>query len=316
MFLLLLENLSEGILKTRLYRLRTKIYSNFSQIEEGTPHFKNVREIHTEYLTKAYLEQLPSNEPIVFRGLGQKTDAVKLWSFDFFINNYGSYQMPFWGSSFSEKREYQMLSLKEGIQSMKDGDCSRVLYGGHYDILNIQPKLCDDVGLNKISDTQYWGKKISKIYKFFLSCPKHESPTHSELGHILNFQISGSKNWIILPPSETNKLFPVAGKTVYMGSNLYDSCTKLRSSKLSLEGWEVTVNPGDVLYLPPYYWHGVESLDNSISVAYKWATPLMLLRNPLISAFMLSCRNPNFFQMLFRKNETFKLPSKNYLDKE
>lgn len=36
---------------------------------------------------------------------------------------------------------------------------------------------------------------------------------------------------------------------------------------------EFTLEPGEMLYLPPFWWHQVESLEPAISVSFWWALP-------------------------------------------
>ena len=36
---------------------------------------------------------------------------------------------------------------------------------------------------------------------------------------------------------------------------------------------EVTINPGDILYVPPFYWHSVQNhTDRTFAIATRWTT--------------------------------------------
>lgn len=57
-------------------------------------------------------------------------------------------------------------------------------------------------------------------------------------------------------------------------------------SRLDAPCLEATLEPGDILFLPAFWWHNVVSLDASISVNYWWRPPLS------------ACLYPNFFRMV------------------
>jgi hypothetical protein len=57
-------------------------------------------------------------------------------------------------------------------------------------------------------------------------------------------------------------------------------------SRLSAPCMEAILEPGDILFLPAFWWHNVISLDVSISVNYWWRPPVR------------DCLWPNFFRMV------------------
>eukprot|EP01114_Cavostelium_apophysatum_P022287 TRINITY_DN8011_c0_g1_i1.p1 TRINITY_DN8011_c0_g1~~TRINITY_DN8011_c0_g1_i1.p1 ORF type:complete len:442 (+),score=113.57 TRINITY_DN8011_c0_g1_i1:191-1516(+) len=91
--------------------------------------------------------------------------------------------------------------------------------------------------------------------------------THYDAYENFNVQIYGRKRWIIFPPDAPLYPFPFmhpshAQSQVVIDEPDLEAFPQLKQAK----GLEVIMNPGDVLYLPPLWYHHVEALDDSISV--------------------------------------------------
>ncbi len=91
---------------------------------------------------------------------------------------------------------------------------------------------------------------------------------HADWGHNLFAQIRGTKRFHLVPPGSDDVMYPSAK---------YDSYS--HQSNIDLENWDasnypryaeasisvVDLGPGDLLYIPPKWWHHVRSLEHSIS---------------------------------------------------
>ena len=55
----------------------------------------------------------------------------------------------------------------------------------------------------------------------------------------------------------------------------------------------VELEPGDILYNPPYWWHAVKNHSDSIGVGYRWLAPFQSLRtSPIYFNLDLTVTNP------------------------
>ncbi|MBV6749478.1 cupin-like domain-containing protein [Pseudomonas chlororaphis] len=97
-------------------------------------------------------------------------------------------------------------------------------------------------------------------------------------------QVVGSKEVLLLPPDETSwrALRPVIEEVGY----LYNIDTQRFPSTRSLKALRTVVEPGDALYIPVYWWHAVQSMDEAVgvTVAATFQTPLHVigdLRSPI-----------------------------------
>jgi hypothetical protein len=109
------------------------------------------------------------------------------------------------------------------------------------------------------------------------------SDVHSALGCNLFHQIVGKKKWTVFPPSQGPYLLPSLNPN---GLSVY-TMTRLGSGKIGtepspwlskLERYSAILEPGDLFFDAPWFWHGVENIspeeDLVIGVASRYMTPL------------------------------------------
>ena len=98
------------------------------------------------------------------------------------------------------------------------------------------------------------------------------SPLHYDPGHNLLCQVVGKKYIRIYDPSESSKLYPVEEGMCSNTSqvSVEDPQPELFPEFESAVYTECILSPGEMLYIPPTYWHYVRSLDISFSVSTWW----------------------------------------------
>jgi hypothetical protein len=111
----------------------------------------------------------------------------------------------------------------------------------------------------------------------------------------LFLQIHGRKRWLMCAPEFTPCLDP---RVVSLQSQYCHSTIDFRDPDLEryplyrhapLE--EAILEPGDVLYIPPFYWHCVANLDTTIALAWWWYNLLPAFKaNPTL--FWLTVLSP------------------------
>jgi lysine-specific demethylase 8 len=115
------------------------------------------------------------------------------------------------------------------------------------------------------------------------------SPLHFDRSHNLLHQHYGRKHIVIVDPSHTH-LMKAGSKnsaSPHVSSiDLVVSGFNVDLARLGAPCMEAVLEPGDILFLPAFWWHNVISLDVSISVNYWWRPPLS------------ACLWPNFLRMV------------------
>ena len=115
---------------------------------------------------------------------------------------------------------------------------------------------------------------------FFFSSPGSTASTHCDTLHNYYLQLHGRKRWRIFPPqaildnlythAEHHPRHTVSQVIGDIVSRSHDPAVLQQFPGLAgLQGWEVEMAEGDLLYVPPYFSHHVTALDTSISM-YAW----------------------------------------------
>ncbi|EDO49037.1 predicted protein [Nematostella vectensis] len=113
------------------------------------------------------------------------------------------------------------------------------------------------------------------------------TPLHYDRNHGLLMQIRGQKKIILFSTEDTNFLYPFPGyseKSHISKVNLRDVNVNVFPKFVETQPYCCLINKGDMLYIPPFWWHDVTSLDNCVSVTLSWdisglhEIPLQMLR--------------------------------------
>ncbi|WP_395333947.1 cupin-like domain-containing protein [Novosphingobium sp. BL-8H] len=90
------------------------------------------------------------------------------------------------------------------------------------------------------------------------------TPLHFDLTNNLLIQITGRKQVRLVPPSQTRLLYN--HRHVFSAVHDLDDPARLDAHPLAkqVESYDVTLEPGDMLYIPIGWWHQVRSLDFSV----------------------------------------------------
>jgi hypothetical protein len=163
-----------------------------------------------------------------------------------------------------------------------------------------------------------WGKHAAQLYHsafdaksamqyVWLSTPAHRTHTHFDSDRNAFVQLIGKKRFVLWHPNQTFRLCPFPRLHPLWHKSRADfeepalelaACANYTAS----EALVVDVEPGDVLYVPPYWWHTVETLSPSLSLStlsrwpqlYNHLNPLYqhvyyfdTLAEPWARAFML-----------------------------
>lgn len=108
------------------------------------------------------------------------------------------------------------------------------------------------------------------------------TPLHYDsYGRNVIVQLYGTKSWSLWNPSELNMSILSPSRVPYEESSIYADVTKFDPQLLSdlqrhPPNMKLTLTPGDVLYLPKYWWHYVTTVSFSFSINFFFFTLLFL----------------------------------------
>lgn len=173
-------------------------------------------------------------------------------------------------NDFSPPTEQVMMKFQEfakHLKSWKEGD--RRLY--MQQLLNEKilksSQLVNDIltfnwsWIRRQQKQNNWGPLTANL--LMISTQGNVTPAHFDNQQNIFAQIYGYKRFILFPPEDYDKLYPHPvwhphdrQSQVDFENPDYAKFPKFREIK----GHEAVLGPGDVLYLPLYWWHHVESL--------------------------------------------------------
>lgn len=95
---------------------------------------------------------------------------------------------------------------------------------------------------------------------------------HHDPYYNLLVQVVGQKYIRLYSPSESEKLYPFQGRMLHNSSQVDVENPDFSKFPLFEKApfQETILQPGEMLFIPPKYWHYIRSLSTSFSVSFWW----------------------------------------------
>ena len=210
-----------------------------------------------------------TSTPVVIKGFIKNSKAFNNWSPDYLKELYKSKMVTL---SYNAKGVYNYhrnevaavkISFEEAVEHIKKNNS---YYIAQSSIRENYSELLEDLGdIPWIQDSDN-----SKSINLWFGGANCLSPLHYDNMHNFLSQVVGSKKLMLYPPADSEYLYPSIREN-YTHVSLVDK-EHLGDFPRFKEAHpiELILEPGDILYLPMYWWHEVLSMDTSISVNYWW----------------------------------------------
>jgi hypothetical protein len=226
-----------------------------------------------------YAKHVLLNKPCLIKGAVKQWQATKKWS----QPGYLAAKVDDPAVSLYEHSNYlhpdkmakteQKIAFNEALAKLTDNK------GGTVSIPSI---FCDEKGkfaafLDDLGAFAFIQRLAKPIYypqrRFFMYAGAGTTWHYHQIDETLMCQIKGSKRVGLLAP--LNPSFDRLEEDLMTYQYLEgDQC--FADYKGDIQPFEVLVEEGDALYIPPFWWHGVEPVDTDfgITMAHCWASPL------------------------------------------
>ncbi|KXJ20689.1 hypoxia-inducible factor 1-alpha inhibitor [Exaiptasia diaphana] len=192
---------------------------------------------------------------------------------DKLIDNYKNWTPP------HEKRLmyfHEFLKMARALKKANNGTLS-YFQSPLYNIEGVSPALEKDINafdyswLLDIVSRLGWGDEVINL--LFIGMSDVVTPAHYDILENFFVQIAGYKRVILFRPDYFKSLypFPVGHPHDRQSQVNFDNPNFEKFPNfLDIEGLEAVVGPGDVLYIPIYWWHYVESERNNMTVSVNF----------------------------------------------
>ena len=265
---------SESDIKTYLYEQDGR-HSEVTRILE----YNTTKSIS---LRKFYHDHLSFNVPLIYRGYMSDWPAVELWKDDeYLLSKIGSTMINVEARSgksnefayFQRGYKKEEMMYSEFIEKYADDSLSYKYYWAEEKLPAELVKDIKDVDFSSfmhLEDVNIWQGAVGTV-----------SLPHMDGRDNLLCQIVGYKDVILIPPTQTEKLY--VGKDSGWPSNYsplnfyepdYEKYPDFQDVNLKLE---VRINPGDILFIPTSWWHHIKSSKGkNIAINYWFTTNYMV----------------------------------------
>lgn len=247
-------------------------------------------------------------------GFLQEYNIASDWSFGYFRERIGSLKIPlkeFFKSGDIGVSEWTLSQYVDSIAEYEENsDLSRPPYCHDIPIFHLAPELVNDVAsLPSDFFPSWYEDSWWDFVQFFMSPSGSVTPLHFDtlMTNNLFFQVEGVKDFFLLPFSERSNCYrrgwrwfdvdPTQERLDQYPDFNMDRCTK------------VTLNAGDMLYMPPGMLHHVVTREPSISFNVDFHTKASVLKS-FLSIFE---RMPNltaYYNFLSFLGVVLKVPRK------
>lgn len=277
-----------------------------SELSKFGPGQRRPLDVVEDIEPKAFFERyFRTGMPVVLRGLARDWPCVKKWSPGYLKKKYGHEPLSVMdnindGGVFNVEE----LTIGQFMDMVESGDTRKHLRFGN--ILHRFPELVDDFDADTMS--RYMNKiRVGRNFGAFIGAKGTQTRLHSAPPDNLFVQVYGKKRWTFVPSCMDPALKPVMARSTYYWTEFdpdnpdYDAYPAMRY----VDTYEVVLEPGDVLYNPPSFWHQVTNETATIGVGFRWMSPMAARLNwSQFMLFFLATNPPLWFVLKNKKQYT------------
>ena len=218
-----------------------------------------------ETFAKEYLNCL---KPVVFTDLSANWPALKIWTIDYFKEKYGDLKVPVVSNNFVRPgRGYlaadMEITFREYLEILESGPSDLRIFA--WNIFSKAPELRDDFQMPTIMNGF-----VDELPFLFFGCEGSKVTLHfdGDMSHVFLNQILGRKRIILFDPSQSQHLYRLPF-TVTSPVNILEPDFSKHPALKHVKGLEVTLEPGETLFIPRGYWHYTEYTDSGYSIILR-----------------------------------------------
>src|SRR5688572_28731859 len=216
-------------------------------------------------------------QPVVIKNLAKAWPAYAKWNWQYFKELVGEQKVGLYNNIKSDaytpiNRADDYKTFGEYIDMIKEGPAAWRIF--LFNIFEHAPLLTND-----FTWPEHLMKGFVKRYPMLFTGGQ-TSITHMhfdiDLSHILHTQFIGKKRILLFPFEQQHKLYRKPFEVLSMAdfSNYYDADkSKLNKAQFPAtnlaEGYDLTLEHGDTLFMPAGFWHHMEYLDSGFAMSLR-----------------------------------------------
>ena len=213
--------------------------------------------------------------PVLVRGFGREIRATRTWTREHLRERLGKHEITVMQRPpeyFKHMIDGRSSTLQLPFAEFLDRAADEPLYlSVDTRLVQLDPTLLDDLELDRVragvlDPRATWDEFIAA--NLFVGGARMGSAIHCAIGGNFFFNVMGRKRWTLFDPKLSAWLHPIAARPFQyafssFGGKRVGAMEGLTTPDIfgSLPRHEITLEPGDLLYNAPWWWHEVENLD-------------------------------------------------------
>lgn len=219
--------------------------------------------------------------PLVIRGIARRWRCCRLWTPQYFNERCGDDRVILVNDHITTDESIEEeIRLRDVINGL---DTPLGKYARFVPILANHPEFFDDFDtawlagrIDRNARVRLWGNKGRgrKLRShLFIGAKEKKTEVHCALTNNFFINVYGRKRWFLISPEFNPYVYsPVNWAPGAFGTE----ATPLNPNDERFPLWryvdyhEILLEPGDVLFNPPFWWHHVTNMSESIAVGIRW----------------------------------------------
>jgi hypothetical protein len=292
------------LLPRRWDRLQQRMLADASRNGEGGVYPVDRR--HELTPQEFYDTYFLTGIPVVLEGAAAKWPAVGKWTPDYLNLRCGHDEIGVLdGHNWTINRDPHKEAVSTSDTTVPVQELMRNVtgggawYGAFMGLLDTHADLRGDLDLSFVKRFGHTNLRIpwqrNVLAKMYVGGPNTATSLHCAGVSNLFVQIHGQKKWVLISPRYTPFMYPASTRGINWQSRVdfrdpdHASCPLYRF----VDRYETVLGPGDVLWNPPFVWHGVMNLTESIAVSLWWTNATRAFRNNFLFSALTLCGSPN-----------------------
>ncbi len=230
----------------------------------------SVPEISAADISPSKFHQITNGltSPVVIKGFLHDSDACAKWGLSYFQEKLGESVYPAIKDSRKEgsetkDNEVQLIKVRDLLEGISRGE--HTYLNNVTKIFADNPFLIEELQLGKLAslmETEVTNGDCFDLINMFLGGKGTGNSLHCAFAGNFFCNIVGRKKWLLIAPEYSTFLCPIPANPFIYADCYYNPEDEILGQKTSnLPRLEVILEPGDVLFNAPWWWHSVENLD-------------------------------------------------------
>lgn len=248
------------------------ILESLSKLEHKDPFGKQVDVVRGLSADDFYREYFFRNRPVVLQGLAAGWKATQFWTPEYFASRFGDAQVEVvTGRESDPNHEFNLderkkqITMREYADMVVEGGETNDFYLTAQNLLMTRPEFQELYGhmdgLNGYLDESNFKGRVRVWFG-----PKGTvTRLHHDAAPVLLAQVYGHKQVKLISPMHLRNVSSDGGWLCKIDLENLDYAK--HPAMRNVDILEITIGPGDLLFIPLGWWHWVKSLDVAISIS-------------------------------------------------